>query len=697
MNILIVDDREDSRYFLEILLKGSGYHVLTAANGAEALELLQGNPMDLIISDILMPVMDGFQLCRTIKSHARLCRIPLIFYTATYTAPEDEAFAKAIGADRFVVKPCEPEAFLNIVKEVGAEAFLTKRQQERQEPLEEKEVFKVYSERLVRKLEKKMLEAERELQARREAEKALEESRQRLVAAQKLSRLADFTWDVKTGAVTWSPAMYELLGYEESQAIDYETVDEKIHHPEDRKEINRWLQECLRSGEELHGPKEYRLVRGNGTVIYVQTIIQVKYANGQPAEVFGTVQDVTERKKREEESENLRLQLVHAQKLESIGRLAAGVAHDFNNLLSIIIGYGEKIFRNLPQENPLRADVMEIIKAGERSASLTRQLLAFSRRQAMKPEVLDLNMLVLNVEKMLRRLIGEDIQLELRLSSEICRVFADPAQIEQVVLNLVVNARDAMPDGGKIILETAEVRVSQGSRLRELSLEPGVYAVLAVADTGCGMDQATIARIFEPFFTTKEQGKGTGLGLSTVYGIVKQSGGHIEVRSLPGKGSTFTVYLPSSQGARASEESAHEPTWTASGEHVLVVEDEESLRSLLEMMLADLGFRVTVAADGREALCLARTMKSKPDLLVTDLVMPGVSGSVLAGELKKLFPDLKVIFMSGYADERIAPHGVLEPGVVFLRRPFNIAELASHCKAVLESAGRDDPLTGHRA
>lgn len=578
MNILIVDDREDSRYFLETLLRGSGHHVRTAANGAEALEVLHDNASELIISDILMPVMDGFQFCRRVKSGARFCRTPFIFYTAKYTGPEDEAFALTVGADRFVVKPCEPDVFLKIVDEVMSESPLVDDEREK-EPLEEKEVFRLYSERLVRKLEQKMLEAQREIQARRVAEKALEESRQRLVAAQKLARFWDFTWDIRTGAVTWSPALYGLLGYDESDTIDDETVDRKIYHPEDRKAIKQWLRQCLRSGEELHGPKEYRLICNNGTVLWVQTIICVKFANCEPVEVFGTLQDVTQRKKSEEESEKLRQQLFRAQKLESIGRLAAGVAHDFNNLLSIIIGYGEKILKSLPRENPLRADVMEIVKAGERSASLTRQLLAFSLRRAMQPEMLDLNALLLNLQKMLRRLIGEDIEFELKLSSQMCPVVADPGLIEQVVLNLVVNARDAMPNGGKIVVETAEVRVDEKSRLGGLDLEPGVHAVLAVMDTGCGMDEATMDRVFEPFFTSKEEGKGTGLGLSTSYGIVKQLGGHIGVQSAPVKGSTFTICLPMFQGVSAPKERAQETKWTASGEHVLVVEDEESLQA----------------------------------------------------------------------------------------------------------------------
>ncbi len=682
INILIVDDREDSRYLLESLLRSKCYNIHAALNGAEALDILDKYPVDLIISDILMPVMDGFQLCRKVRADGRFRHIPFMFYTATYTGPEDEAFAKAVGADRFVIKPCEPDLLLKIVEEIMAEGAASGSVQE-ERPQEDKEVFKLYSERLVRQLEQKMMELEKELQARRATETALEESRQRLIAAQNLARLGDFKWDIATGDVTWSPALYDLLGYEKSEIIDYARVDKEIHHPDDRAEISRWLQQCLQSGQEFHGPKEYRLVRKDGSEIDVQVLLRVKFESGHPREVFGTVQDVTERKKREKETEILRRQLYHAQKLESIGRLASGVAHDFNNVLSIIMGYGEKAIRRLDPSDPLRPDILEILKASERAATLTRQLLAFSRKQVVKLQALSLNNLIRNLEKMLRRLIGEDIELDLALSEKTPDIMADPGQIEQVVLNLVINARDAMPNGGRILVETTNAWVDEEGPGKQPGLRPGRYAALSISDTGCGMTEEIMSQIFEPFFTTKDEGKGTGLGLSTVYGIVNQLGGVIHVRSTPGLGSTFTIYLPSVEGESISAKGKEEKRWKAGGEHALVVEDEEDLRNLLKAALVDLGFRVTVAGNGEEALSLVDEMKVQPDILITDLVMPGMNGVALFERLKEIYPTIKVIFISGYADDIVARYGMHESGVFFLRKPLKLSDLAEKCEAAL--------------
>jgi len=411
---------------------------------------------------------------------------------------------------------------------------------------------------------------------------------------------------------------------------------------------------------------------------------KIRQAEDGPECILLAIEDVTERKRAVAEQEILRKQLIQAQKLESVGRLAGGMAHDFNNMLSIILGYGEKILNQLHHGDPLLDDAKEIVEAGKRSAALTRQLLAFSRRQTLQPEVLDLNAVVRNLEKMLRRLIGEDINLELSLSEDLERVMADPGQIEQVIMNLSVNARDAMPKGGNLIIETANAELDEAYALNHTGVKPGKYVLLAVTDTGCGMDKDVLSQIFDPFFTTKEKGIGTGLGLSTVYGIVKQSEGNIWAYSEPGRGTTFKIYLPQTDAKQdPSERKVEEECWTGGGEHILVVEDEESLRKLMKLGLSRLDYNVTIAANGGEALLLVEEKGFKPDLVITDVVMPNMSGRDLVDRLRRNQPDLKALYMSGYTDNAIIHHGVLNRGTPFIQKPFTIRDISEKVRAVL--------------
>ncbi|MGH9731319.1 MAG: ATP-binding protein, partial [Candidatus Acidiferrales bacterium] len=386
--------------------------------------------------------------------------------------------------------------------------------------------------------------------------------------------------------------------------------------------------------------------------------------------------DITERKQLEE-------QLYLSQKLEAIGRLSGGVAHDFNNLLGVIIGYSEALQRQMGTDHPFREAIEEIQNAGNRAAALTQQLLAFSRKQVLEPKVIDLNMVVSEVEKMLRRLIGEDIALKISLNERLGMVKADRGQIDQVILNLAVNARDAMPKGGKLIIETlnAELTVADVNRYRYVI--PGPYVLLKVTDTGCGMGAELQTHIFEPFFTTKEQGKGTGLGLATVYGVIKQSGGYIWVESEVGKGATFKVYLPRVEEAR---DAAPERTTFGRPQRsrtILLVEDEHSLRKLTRNTLQEAGHTVLEACDASEALDVSKRTDSPIDLLLTDVVMPGMSGRMLADELAALRPGIKVIYMSGYTDGDVATHGVLQSGISFLRKPFTRDALIGRVDDVL--------------
>jgi len=380
-------------------------------------------------------------------------------------------------------------------------------------------------------------------------------------------------------------------------------------------------------------------------------------------------------------------QLEHSQKLEAIGQLAGGVAHDFNNMLTAIIGYTDLSLRRVGLENPIRRNLEETKKAAERAASLVRQLLAFSRKQILEPKVLDLNEVVKDMHKMLTRLIGENIQLATRLETELGSVKADPCQVEQIIVNLVVNARDAMPRGGRVTVETANVTLDEQNALKHVLVKPGEYVMLAVSDTGSGMDQETQARIFEPFFTTKEVGKGTGLGLSTVYGIVKQSGGNIWVYSEQGLGTVFKVYLPRLDDAAASTlaNQSQETNVPRGTETILLVEDEEVVRGLTRKILMQAGYNVLDAKGGDEAIRLCLAHAGPIDLLLTDVVMPEVSGKEVADRLLELRPSIHVLYMSGYTDEAIVQHGVLDANVKFIQKPFTWVSLTRKVREVLNS------------
>ncbi|HEX7333551.1 MAG TPA: ATP-binding protein [Pyrinomonadaceae bacterium] len=384
---------------------------------------------------------------------------------------------------------------------------------------------------------------------------------------------------------------------------------------------------------------------------------------------------------------NTEKQLVQSQKLEAVGRLAGGISHDFNNLLTVILGYSDISKRNLKEGDPLRRNLEEITKASERAASLTRQLLAFSRKQVMQPKVFDLNTVVTDLEKMLRRMIGEDIELRVSPGPDLGNIKADPVQLEQVIMNMVVNARDAMPKGGKLSIETSNVYLDESYARDHVSVVPGDYVMLAISDTGCGMDEETRLRIFEPFFTTKESGKGTGLGLSMVYGIVRQSGGNIWVYSEEGRGTTFKIYFPRvTAEAEEYKRAAQTGNVPKGSETILLVEDAEWVRKLARQVLETAGYRVLEAASAETAIKVCEKINGdKIDLLLTDVVMPGMSGNDMSKVLLKKQPGMPVLYMSGYTDDAIVQHGVLEPGINFLQKPFSPGALAAKVREVLDA------------
>jgi hypothetical protein len=432
----------------------------------------------------------------------------------------------------------------------------------------------------------------------------------------------------------------------------------------------------------FESPRVWKHRRKDGSLLDVEIAASPIQFKGRPA-WLALATDVTEKKR-------LEAQLLQSQKMESVGRLAGGVAHDFNNLLGVITGYGDLLQRDIGPRHPAFARVGEIRKAADRAAALTRQLLAFSRKQVLEPKVLDLNAVVSDIEKMLRRLIGEDIQLITVFGSDLGRVKADPGQMEQVIVNMAVNARDAMPDGGKLIIETGNVDLDEAYARRRPDARPGPHVMLGVSDTGHGMNAETLSHMFEPFFSTKELGKGTGLGLATVYGIVRQSGGHVMVYSEPGRGTTFKVYLPrSSEEQEEAEEAlavagvAQPPP--AGTETILLIEDEASLRVMIREILESAGYQVLEGPTPEEALAAAGAHAGPIHLVLTDVVLPRMSGRQVAEALRFSRPDARVLYISGYTDDAISHHGILAPGVHFLQKPFTTDALVRKARDVLDA------------
>jgi two-component system, cell cycle sensor histidine kinase and response regulator CckA len=471
-----------------------------------------------------------------------------------------------------------------------------------------------------------------------------------------------------------SPSYEKILGYtgaELNSTLAFEQI-----HSEDREKVSRAAADAYQTG--VGTSLEYRMQHKDGSWRTLESKASSIVKEGRVDRLVIVNRDITERKHLEE-------QFRQSQKMEAVGRLSGGVAHDFNNLLGVIIGYGEVVQERMAGQTDLHTCMSEILKAANRAAGLTRQLLAFSRQQVMDPKVLDLNAVVKDMEKMMQRLIGEDMRLATELSDSPVRIKADQGQIEQVIMNLTVNARDAMPQGGSLVLATSNVYIDENFiRRYAYPVVVGNYVLLTVSDSGVGMDAATRVRAFEPFFTTKEKGKGTGLGLSTVYGIVKQSGGYIDLCSEPGAGTTFKIYLPKVESAVEQEQSGQLPQSLHGSETVLLVEDELSLRKLSSHLLQLCGYSVIEAGCGFEALKLSAQYQKPIQLLLTDVVMPGMSGRLLADELVKQRPQLKVLYMSGYTGQTVGDHGVLEEGSFFLSKPFTREALAKKVHIALD-------------
>ncbi len=527
-----------------------------------------------------------------------------------------------------------------------------------------------------------------DISERKLAEGALERSRQRYEAL--VHSIDGIVWEADSRAFRFgfvSKQAARILGYPVERWLSTPRFWRNHIHPQDLEGV---MQALVRAVDEQRGHEiEYRMIASDGRHVWLRDTFSPVVEHGEVSKLRGLMVDVTERRLAEEALKQSEEQLRQSQKMEAIGRLAGGIAHDFNNLLTAITGYGDFLLKKLGEKDPLRREATEISKAAARAADLTSQLLAFSRQQVLQPKALDLKEVVGDMEMMLQRVIGEHIDLVMRLDSRRGSVMADPGQMHQVLLNLTVNARDAMPEGGELIVATADVDLDEGYAAMHPGVKPGRHVLLAVRDSGCGMDESTMSRLFEPFFTTKEQGKGTGLGLSTVYGIVKQSGGHIAVESTPGNGTTFNILLPLVDQDPTESVCSHElPELSPGTETVLLVEDDDSVRDLAREILEMNGYTVLEASNGVDALKLLDSRPGEFDLLVTDLVMPLLGGRELAEKVIHRLPQLPVLYLSGYTDSAVLHQGELAAGTFFLQKPFTPAALAGKVRDALDAPER---------
>ncbi len=514
----------------------------------------------------------------------------------------------------------------------------------------------------------------RDITRRKEAEKALQESQERFRSM--IQSASDMIFIIHIdGKISFeSPSVTRILGYPEGYFLDQSPF--AMIHPDDLDLVMAEMDLVSRSANSGL-PTEFRLKTPDDNWIWLEALANSQNNNPSIQGIIVTARDITERKRGEMEKNRLNLQLLQAQKMEAVGHLAGGIAHDFNNMLSVVIGHTEMALIKLPPDDPLHSRLKIIRDAAQRSTNLVRQLLGFARKQTISPKVMDINETINGMLKMLNRLIGEDINLAWIPGHNLDRIKIDPSQIDQILANLMVNARDAINGVGKVTIETLNVTLDEAYCAGRAGFLPGRYVMLSVSDNGCGMDEHTIARIFDPFFTTKPVEKGTGLGLAVVYGIVKQNEGFINVYSEPGKGTTFTLYLPSiDEPEEMTDTGIRAETATGGTGTILMVEDDASLLALGQSILEELGYTVLTADNPEQAIELAREYQNRIDLLITDVVMPQMNGRELVRRLCEINPELKCLYMSGYTANVIAHHGVLDQGIHFLHKPFSIHEIA---------------------
>jgi two-component system, cell cycle sensor histidine kinase and response regulator CckA len=626
--ILVVDDHPDIRSTTALLLQTFGFGVWEAGTGRDALRRAQDRP-DLVILDVGLPDLDGREVCRALKADPDTAPTPVLMLSGLAVSDYDRAGGLDGGADAYLTKPVDP-----LVLVAQARALVRAHQA--------------------------LLRAQRAEAAARAGER-----RFRALVEKSYDAIDLIAAD---GTILYaSPSVVNCGGRTPDEVVGRNAFD--WSHPDEVAATRAAFTALVRQpGASITGESRYR--HKDGTWRWVEGTCTNLLADPDVGTVVANFHDVTDRRQLEE-------RLRQAAKMEAVGRLAGGVAHDFNNLLTVISGFGELALAGLPTDHPVREMVAEMVRAGGRAAGVTRGLLAFSRKQVLAPEVLHLSDVVRGLEPLLRQLLGADVRLATDLQPGLGRVKADRGQLEQVVMNLCVNARDAMPRGGDLHIETRDIPAGPAGR-------HGPHVLLSVSDSGDGMTEEVRARLFEPFFTTKGVGQGTGLGLATVHGIVEQSGGHIEVESELGRGTTFRVSLPRAADLPAQAKPAAPLPTDGGRETVLLVEDEPGVRRLVRRVLQAHGYAVLEAGDGEQAEAVARAHPGSIDLLITDVVMPGRSGREVAEALRGAWPGLKVLFMSGYTDDEVMRRGIETDRVHFLQKPFAPAALAAKVRQVLD-------------
>jgi two-component system, cell cycle sensor histidine kinase and response regulator CckA len=631
LRALIIEDSETDAELLLLALARAGYDVVSLrVQTAAALREALLSEWDVALSDYSMPGFGAIEALRIVKATGK--DTPFIIVSGTI-GEETAVLALQAGADDFMVKGA-----------LGRLAPAIERSRRTQ-----------------------LARAAQQL-----AERALRESEERYRRIVETTNEGVWQLDEKTRTTFVNGRMAAMLGYTPEQLLGVSMLE--FVHEASRSAAKQAITSGARSAS---SSVEVRFVRSDGKDLWVLLDSTPIFEGVDYVGALAMAMDVSQRKRLEE-------QLRQAQKMEAIGNLAGGVAHDFNNILSVILGYAQMMLEGLKPGDPLRDDLEELNRASERARDLTAQLLAFSRRQILEPRTLDLNQVLRGLEPMLRRLLREDIELSFLTSPDTGTVFADSGQIEQIVINLLVNARDAIHGAGKIAIETRNADLDAEYAAAHHDVTAGRYVMLAVSDTGAGMDAAVQERIFEPFFTTKDKDHGTGLGLATVFGIVKQSGGHIWVYSELGEGSTFKIYLPRTEGQVDVAPARLTPTTLHGTETVLIVEDQEQLRTMMRVALRRLGYNVLDAPNAGEALLVCERYTAKIHLLLTDVVMPRMSGRQLAERLAPLRPDMLVLYLSGYTENSIVHHGVLDAGVAFLQKPITPEALARKVRQLLD-------------
>ncbi len=669
-HVLIVDDEPESRTRLRALLQAHGHAVSEAANGLDALAMARQHPPDLVISDILMPQMDGFALCRASRTDPALARAPFVFYTGTYATPRDVALALKLGASRFLVKSAAAEEIIRTITGALADGAPPAVPGALPEPTET-ESWRLYNESLIATLEHRNLELADEGRASRPLTAGLDQ----------LPALVSLT-DTR-GRITYVNRRFEAVtGFSRDQVQGQTHAILRTRHVE--AGLGFEIRAALLAGQEWRG--EFEQQRRDGSLFWERTVISPVHDDaGTVTHFLRLSEDVTDEKLAARAREAFETQRRQSERLETIGRLAGGVAHDFNNLLTIVIGHAHLVLQQLPPTDPLRTDLGAVLDAATRGATITRQLLTYARRDLVHPLPVDPGHAIAALARLLQRMSGDEIRLGFSLGPDIWPILIDPSRFDELVVNLVANARDAIRGPGAIDVSLANVSWTQALAAGHGGLPAGDYVLLRVSDTGSGIPAAALPRIFEPFFTTKPPGGGTGLGLSSVVGTVEQAGGHVEVERTRTSGTTMLVALPRSTVRPTAGPGPAPATPLEGTERILLVEDEPAVLELMRRTLESYGYTALHASTPERALRAMADRDAQVDLLLTDVVMPGMNGRELATQLQGRDPGLRVLFMSGYSSDVVAERGLVPAGVSLITKPFSPTALAARVRATLDA------------